>query len=73
MASSNDEAAFDPETVTLLASVLERVWQSLSGAQQAGTTRAQVAEHLLTLAVGGERSAARLYDSVLAHFRGSPA
>jgi len=68
MAHSHDEAAFDPETVTLLADVLERVWQALPADRQPATTRAHVAERILSLAAQGERSAARLYDSVLAHF-----
>jgi hypothetical protein len=69
MTNARDEAAFDPETITLLAGVLDRVWTSLSAEQQAAATRAHVAEYILTLAAHGERSATQLYDSVLNHFR----
>jgi hypothetical protein len=62
-----NEAAFDPETVTLLAAVLDRVWKALPQGQTSAT-RAQIAERILSHAVQGERSAARLYDVVLAHF-----
>ena len=72
MAHAHDEAAFDPETVTLLAGVLDRVWKALSAEQQAAATRAHVAEQILTLAARGERSATRLYDSVLGHFSKLP-
>ena len=68
MANSRDEGAFDPETITLLADVLERVWKSLPAELQATTTRANIAEYILTLAAHGEHSAAQLYESVLAHF-----
>jgi hypothetical protein len=70
MADIRDEAAFDPETITLLAGVLDRVWKALPGDRQTATTRAQVAERILSLAAQGERSAVRLYDSVLADFCG---
>jgi hypothetical protein len=70
MVNHNDEAAFDPETITLLAGVLDRVWKALSEDRKTATTRAQVAERILSLAVQGERSTGRLYDAVLAHFTG---
>jgi hypothetical protein len=70
MANHSEEAAFDPETITLLAGVLDRVWKALSDERNPAITRAQVAERILSLAAQGERSAGRLYDAVLAHFAG---
>lgn len=68
MANTNDEGSFDPETITLLADVLDRVWKSLPVELHPATTRADVAEYILTLAAHGERSTAKLYESVFAHF-----
>lgn len=68
MSDLNDEAAFDPETVSLLGNVLDRIWTALTPEQQTTTTRANIAEYILMLATHGERNATRLYESVLTYF-----
>jgi hypothetical protein len=68
MADPDDNKAFDPETISLLAGVMDRVWSALPSEQQTAIARAQVAEFVLTLAAQGERSPSRMYDAALAHF-----
>ena len=70
MSDLNDDASFDPETISNLAGVLDRVWRALSPEHQATITRANIAEYILTLATHGERNVTRLLDSALAHFTG---
>jgi hypothetical protein len=54
------DGSYDPETITLLRSVLDATWNSLSPAQQARTSKSQLAQRLLKLAARGERDPARL-------------
>jgi hypothetical protein len=54
------DGSYDPETVTLLRSVLDAAWKSLSPAQQARTTKSELAHRMLKLAARGERDPARL-------------
>ena len=68
MANPHNDAAFDPETITLLAEVLDRAWDALSPDQKKAANRASMAEYILMLAAHGERNTTRLYDSALAHF-----
>ena len=51
---------YDPETITLLRSVLDAAWNSLSPTQQARLSKSHLAERLLKLATRGERDPARL-------------
>jgi hypothetical protein len=53
-------AFYDPETITLLRSVLDAAWNSLSPTQQARTSKSHLAERMLKLAARGERDPARL-------------
>jgi hypothetical protein len=51
---------FDPETVALLRTTLERAWDSLPAGQQAVTSRSILAERILKAAAEGERDPDRL-------------
>ena len=51
---------FDPETVALLRTTLDRTWASLPAAQQAVTSRLILAERILKAAAEGERDPERL-------------
>jgi hypothetical protein len=46
---------FDPETVALLRTTLDRAWESLPASQQAVTSRSILAERILKAAAQGER------------------
>jgi hypothetical protein len=46
---------FDPETVALLRTTLDRTWASLPAEQQAVTCRPILAERILKAAAEGER------------------
>jgi hypothetical protein len=48
-------AAYDPETITLLRSVLDAAWDALPPEQRATTTKSRMASCLLRLAARGER------------------
>jgi hypothetical protein len=52
--------SYDPETVTLLRAALDAAWDTLSSAEQAGTTKSELAQRMLKLAARGERDPARL-------------
>jgi hypothetical protein len=54
------DGSYDPETITLLRSVLDAAWNSLSPAQQARLSKSDLAERLLKLAARDERDPARL-------------
>jgi hypothetical protein len=54
------DASYDPETIMLLRSVLDAAWNSLSPAQQARTSKSELAHRMLKLAARGERDPARL-------------
>lgn len=68
MTNPRNDGAFDPETITLLADVLDRVWKALSPDLKATTARAHIAEYILTIAAHGEHGAAQLYESALGYF-----
>ena len=68
MANQAGGGAFDSETITLLASVLDRVWSSNTPEQETEGSRGEIAGKVLMLAMQGERNAAHLFNTVLAHF-----
>jgi hypothetical protein len=51
---------FDPETVALLRTALDRAWESLPAGQQAVTSRSILAERILKAAAECERDPDRL-------------
>lgn len=51
---------FDPETLALLRTTLDRAWASLPASQQAVTSRSILAERILRAAAQGERDPDRL-------------
>jgi hypothetical protein len=51
---------FDPDTVALLRTTLDRAWDSLPAGQQATTSRSILAERILKAAAEGERDPDRL-------------
>jgi hypothetical protein len=55
-----EDGSYDPETITLLRSVLDAAWNSLSPAQQARISKSHLAERMLKLAASGERDPVRL-------------
>jgi hypothetical protein len=57
---------FDPDTVALLRTTLDRAWASLSPRQQAVTSRSVLAERILKAAARGER------DRAFRHCRRGP-
>ena len=56
---------YDPETVNTMKAVLEEAWNSLPPAQQARTTRSDMAARILKAAAGGERDPDRLRATAL--------
>ena len=52
--------AFDPETISLMRSVLDEVWGSLRPEEQAQASRSLFAQRILKLAATGERDPIRL-------------
>jgi hypothetical protein len=55
-----DQNVFDPETITLLKTVLDDAWASLLPEQQATIGRTLLAERILRAAGRGERDPAAL-------------
>lgn len=51
---------FDPDTVALLRTTLDRAWDNLPAPQQAVTNRSILAERILKAAAEGERDPDRL-------------
>jgi hypothetical protein len=51
---------FDPETVALLRTTLDRAWESLPPSQRAVTSQSILAERILKAAAQGERDPDRL-------------
>jgi hypothetical protein len=51
---------FDPETVALLRTTLDRAWASLPPSQRAVTSQSILAERILRAAAQGERDPDRL-------------
>jgi hypothetical protein len=56
---------FDPETVALLRTTLDRAWVSLPPSRQAVTSRSILAERILKAAAQGERDPERLHALAL--------
>ena len=60
MDSTNEGAFFGPETLQVLRSVLDEVWERLQPSERAGTSRAALAERILKAAADVERDPIRL-------------
>jgi hypothetical protein len=58
--TTREGAFYDPETVSVLTTVLDDAWQSLLPAQRARMTKANLATRILKAAANGERDPARL-------------
>jgi hypothetical protein len=56
----SERGAYDPETITLLRSVLDAAWDALPPEQRATSTKSRMASCLLSLAARGERDPIRL-------------
>jgi hypothetical protein len=56
----SERGSYDPDTITLLRSVLDTAWDSLSPEQRSRTSKSHLAERMLKLAARGERDPARL-------------
>ena len=70
--------AFDPPTLTLLASAFETAWDTikksgspLAANDQAVSTREVLAKRIIEQGKQGERDRQRLVDDALAHLTGS--
>ena len=59
------DGSYDPETITLLRSVLDAAWNSLSPTQQAHISKSVLADRVLKLAARGERDPARLRVAIV--------
>ena len=59
------QEGFDPETVTILRSVLDAAWSSLSEQQKAEVSQSLLAERILKTAARGERDPVRLKATAL--------
>jgi hypothetical protein len=57
--------SFDPETVAILKIVLDDAWTSLVPAQQARTSKSDMAVRILEAAANGERDPAKLRMTAL--------
>lgn len=71
-------AAFEPDTITLLASAFETAWETvkksgspLADDEHAASTREVLAKRIIAMAKKGERDPQRLVDDALAHLAGS--
>ena len=53
-------AAFSPETIELLRSVLDDAWESLRPEERACTSKTAIAARILEMAAAGERDPVRL-------------
>lgn len=60
-AAQGGSGSYDPETLSLLRSVLDAAWASLAPEQQGCTTKSDVALRILRLARLGERDRNRLH------------
>ena len=74
IASLLADAAFDPDTVELLASPFETAWNTvkksgspLAADAQAASTRELLAKRIIVMGHKGERDGRRLVDDALAH------
>jgi hypothetical protein len=57
--------SYDPETITLLRTVLDAAWDALLPEHQARTSKAHLAQRMLKLAAQGERDPIRLRTRAL--------
>lgn len=71
-------AAFDPDTITLLASAFDTAWDTvrtsgspLAADDRAASTRDVLAKRIIEMGKRGERDRQRLVDDALAHLAGS--
>ena len=71
-------AAFEPDTVALLASAFDTAWDTvkrsgspLATEDRAAATREALARHIIEAGKEGERDVRRLVDDALAHLIGS--
>jgi hypothetical protein len=53
-------ACFDPATIEVMKAVLEDAWASIPPAQQARTTKSEMATRILAAAARGERDPSKL-------------
>ena len=74
IASLLADAAFDPDTVALLASAFDTAWNTvkksgspLAADGQAASTRELLAKRIIEMGHKGERDGRRLVDDALAH------
>ena len=74
IASLLADAAFDPDTVALLASAFDTAWNTvkksgspLAADGQAAATRELLAKRIIEMGHKGERDGQRLVDDALAH------
>ena len=58
-------AHYDPETLTLLRTVLDEAWAALPGHFKSETLKSEMAQHILKLAANGVRDPVRLRASAL--------
>ena len=65
--------AFDPETIDLLRSVVDEVWESLRPEQQAQRSKSLLAAIILKMAATGERDPIRLRTHALTEVTASEA
>ena len=70
-------AAFDPDTVVLLASAFDTAWDTvkrsgspLAAEDRAAATREAIAKHIIDLGKSGERDPRRLVEQALARLVG---
>jgi hypothetical protein len=66
------DAAFDPETVSILVNALETAWQRIQASGDrfarpayANAAREVIAKHIIDLAKGGERDPVKLSDAAV--------
>jgi hypothetical protein len=71
-------AAFDAETVALLASAFDTAWDTvkrsgspLAAEDRAAATREAIARHIIEAGKTGERDVRRLVEDALGHLTGS--
>jgi hypothetical protein len=57
---------YDPETLTVLRTVLDEAWATLPDASKSETVKSEMAQHILQQAARGERDPVILRASVLA-------
>jgi hypothetical protein len=57
--------AYDTQTVALLSSVIDNVWNSLSIGDQERITKSLLAQRVLVVAAAGERNFKKLRDAAL--------